>query len=394
MADILDNISQNESAFDTLDEIMNDMDQEEIDSSALDGFFLPDFCNVRMVFAVVIISELLAIVLTLAPLESLGGRWDDLSMISLFVQWVGLSSAGILCITRPWLARMTEARAAISSYLLLLLTTLLITGLAIWINTTIRTPAWNIGFPQSQIWQPEFLLRTLGISAIVSAIVLRYFYIQHQWKQNVRAEAQARLQALQSRIRPHFLFNSLNTIASLTQIDPDQAEAAVENLADLFRNNLADVSHHISLAEELDLTRRYLDIEKLRFGERLQLRWCVDELPKDALFPRLMLQPLMENAIYHGIEPIASGGTIGIDGHVYGNEIFISISNPLPSKNLHAQRHGNRIAQDNVRQRLAAIYGEEGKMTVQEDESRYIITLTLPYRKIKGDNTPDGELDA
>lgn len=235
---------------------MNNKDQQEIDNDALDGFFLPDFCNVRMVFAVVIISELLAIVLTLAPLESHSGRWNDLSMISLFVQWVGLSSAGVLCIARPWLARMTETRAAISSYLLLLLIALLITALAIWVSVYVRMPAWNFSFPQIQDWPLEFLLRNLGISAIVSAILLRYFYIQHQWKQNVRAEAQARLQALQSRIRPHFLFNSLNTIASLTQIDADQAETAVENLADLFRNNLADAKHHISLAEELDLTRR------------------------------------------------------------------------------------------------------------------------------------------
>jgi two-component system sensor histidine kinase AlgZ len=237
----------------------------------------------------------------------------------------------------------------------------------------------------------DLLLRNLGISAIFSAIVLRYFYIQHQWQQNVRAEAQARLQALQSRIRPHFLFNSLNTIASLTQIDADQAEAAVENLADLFRNNLADASHHITLAEELDLSRRYLAIEKLRLGERLQLRWSVDDLPGDASVPRLILQPLLENAIYHGIEPISSGGTIGIDGHVYDDDIYISISNPLPRKENAEQRQGNKIAQDNVRQRLAAIYGEAGKLTTQEDEQGYIITLIFPYRRGNPDTRSERE---
>jgi two-component system sensor histidine kinase AlgZ len=226
------------------------------------------------------------------------------------------------------------------------------------------------------------------ISAIVSIIVLRYFYVQHQWKQNVRAEAQSRLQALQSRIRPHFLFNSLNTIASLTQIDADQAEAAVENLADLFRNNLADASTYITLAEELVLTQRYLDIEKLRLGSRLNLRWSVDELPADAYVPRLILQPLLENAIYHGIEPIANGGTIGVDGRLYGNEIYISISNPLSHENNSEQRQGNQIAQDNVRQRLAAIYGEMGKLTVQEGEDDYIITLIVPYQKSSGEDKP------
>ena len=188
---------------------------------ASDNFFLPDFCDVRMVFAVVVISELLAIVLTLSPLQSNTNRWNDLSIISLFVQWVGLSSAAVLCLTRPWLARMSETRAATISYFLLLLTTLVITELAFWAGGFIQLDNWQPNFWQPSGWQQDLLLRNLGISAIVSAIVLRYFYIQLQWKKNVRAEAQARLQALQSRIRPHFLFNSLNTIASLTQIDAD-----------------------------------------------------------------------------------------------------------------------------------------------------------------------------
>jgi two-component system sensor histidine kinase AlgZ len=350
-------------------------------NSQTDSFFLPDFCNVRMVFSVVVISELLAIMLTLSPLKGSGDRWNDLSIISLFVQWVGLSSAGILCAARPRLARMSEAWASTTSYFLLLLTTLIITELAFWVGGFIQLENWNPNFWQPNPWQQSLLLRNLGISAIVSAIVLRYFYIQHQWKQNVRAEAQARLQALQSRIRPHFLFNSLNTIASLTQINADQAEAAVENLADLFRNSLADASLHITLAEELNLTRRYLDIEKLRLGDRLQLRWNVDDLPADAVMPRLILQPLVENAICHGIEPISGGGAVGIDGHVYDHDIYITISNPRPKQHNQEQHQGNKIAQDNVRQRLAAIYGENGKLNVQEDKENYMITIIIPYQR-------------
>ncbi len=346
--------------------------------TASDNFFLPDFCSVRMVFAVVVISELLAIVLTLAPMESRGGRWGDLSIISLFMQWVGLSSAAVLCISRPRLSRMSETRAAIVSYLLLLVTTLVITELAWWIGREIPHAGidgqWNTSSQHI-----DLLLRNLGISAIVSALVLRYFYVQQQWKQNMRAEAEARLQALQSRIRPHFLFNSLNTIASLTQIDPQQAEEAVENLADLFRNSMADASHQITLKEELALSRRYLEIEKLRLGERLQLRWCIDELPDDALLPRLIIQPLLENAIYHGIETTGAGGTIGIDGHRYGEEIYISISNPLSPRQDGGRREGNRIAVENIRQRLAAIYGEQGRLTTQADADSYITTITIPY---------------
>ncbi|HEX22844.1 MAG TPA: sensor histidine kinase [Chromatiales bacterium] len=343
-----------------------------------DNFFLPDFCSVRMVFAVVVISELLAIVLTLAPMESRSGRWDDLSITSLFIQWVGLSSAAVLCISRPRLSRMSETRAAVSSYLLLITTTLVITELAWWISQEMPhvgiDKQWNFDSRHA-----DLLLRNLGISAIVSALVLRYFYVQQQWKKNMRAEAEARLQALQSRIRPHFLFNSLNTIASLTQINPKQAEEAVENLADLFRNSMADASHQITLREELALSHRYLDIEKLRLGDRLQLRWCIDELPSDALVPRLIIQPLLENAIYHGIETMGAGGIIGIDGHQYDREIYISISNPLPTQQDARQHQGNRIAVENIRQRLAAIYGEQGRLTTQADADSYITTITLPY---------------
>ena len=342
-------------------------------------FFLPDFCNVRMVFAVVIISELLAIVLTLAPMQPQDSRWNDLSITSLFVQWVGLSSAALLCVSRPWLSRLREGLAATISYLLLLLTTLALTEAVYWLNQHLRFTAIDTSHWRLDGWHGELLLHNMGISAIVGAMVLRYFYVQHQWQQNVRAESQARLQALQSRIRPHFLFNSLNTIASLTQINPDQAEVAVENLADLFRNSLADAGHQVSLADELTLAHRYLDIEKLRLGERLQLRWCIDELPKDAQVPRLLIQPLLENAIYHGIEPLTHGGTIGIDGHVYDDDLYITISNPVSKQHGEAQREGNRIAQENIRQRLAALYGERGRLTVQADTDTYLTTVILPY---------------
>jgi len=346
-----------------------------------DSFFLPDFCSVRMVFAVVIISELLAILLTLAPSVHSGSRWTELSQISLFVQWVGLSSAGLLCLSRRWLASLSDTMAATASYLMLLVNTLLLTEIAGWVDSYANMTRWQPALLNLGEWQGELLLRNLGISAIVSAAVLRYFYVQHQWKQNMRAEAQARLQALQARIRPHFLFNALNTIASLTQTDADRAETAVEDLADLFRNSMADATHYATLRDEIQLTRRYLDIEKLRLGDRVDIHWRMDELPDDAMVPRLILQPLLENAIYHGIEPRNDGGSIGIHGHRYDDEIYITISNPLPPCADTAQREGNRIAQDNVRQRLAAIYGERGRLLVQEDQQDYITTLILPYQR-------------
>jgi two-component system sensor histidine kinase AlgZ len=135
----------------------------------------------------------------------------------------------------------------------------------------------------------------------------------------------------------------------------------------------------VTLQDELDLARRYLNIEKLRLGERLQLRWKINELPSDALVPQLTLQPLLENAIYHGIEPSIAGGVIGIDGHVYGEAIYLTVSNPLPPAGNSIERKGHSIAQENVRQRLAAIYGHNGELKIHRDAENYHLTIIFPY---------------
>ena len=186
--------------------------------------FLPDFCTVRMVFAVVLSAQLLAIALTLGAVDTLRDFPQALSLRSLLIQWIALSSAGLLCITGAWLRRLPASWSGLTAWLLVLLVTLVICVVA----QTFLAGSYNI---------PEaggFLLRSLGTSAIVSALVLRYLYIQHGLRQQIEAESEARFQALQSRIRPHFLFNSMNTIANLTRSDPVLAEAVVEDLSDLF----------------------------------------------------------------------------------------------------------------------------------------------------------------
>ncbi|HID48617.1 MAG TPA: sensor histidine kinase, partial [Chromatiales bacterium] len=187
-------------------------------------------------------------------------------------------------------------------------------------------------------------------------------------------------QALQSRIRPHFLFNSMNTIASLVHAEPGQAEAAVENLADLFRASLSDARARIPLHEELDLCRRYLSIEALRLGDRLRQHWQVDALPGDALVPPLLLQPLLENAVYHGIEPRTEGGRIDIEGQREDGDIVIRIRNPLNGHSGQGHANGNRIALDNIRQRLAALYGRHGGLHIDRDDRHYTTTLRFPYQ--------------
>lgn len=336
--------------------------------------FLPDFCNVRMVFVVVLIAELLAIVLTLVEDTFLIDGAANLALKSLFIQWVALFSVAALCFTRSYLSLLSDFRAATVSYLLVLVVSLLVTETAWWFGN--NTPALGVLIPGTHA---EFLLRTMGVSAIVNALALRYFFVQHQLRKNIESEAEARIQALQARIRPHFLFNCMNIIASLTRTQPRLAEEAIEDLSDLFRGSLADAKQFSTLEEELSLCRRYLRIEAHRLGKRLQVNWDIDELPMHARLPALTLQPLLENAIYHGIEPSNHGGIINISGKTAGNKIILWIDNPLPPSGYTAHHDGNQLALENTRQRMSAYYEGEGKLEIQSINDRYRVELTLPY---------------
>lgn len=336
--------------------------------------FLPDFCTVRMAIAVILIAQLLAIVLTLATPGLRQQGFQVLALNSLFIQWVALSCIALLCLLRTRLNRLPDFWSALLSYLLLLGVTWAVTEIAWWIMYTLPGAVPETGPDRGAV-----LLRNLGISGIASALVLRYFYVQHQWRRHVQSEAQARLQALQARIRPHFLFNCMNTIASLIGHRPDQAEQAVEDLADLFRHSLRNNNQTVSLAEELDLCRRYLRIEQLRLGDRLRVDWHTAELPEDARLPALSLQPLLENAVYHGIEPLADGGCIRISGRLAGGQLSISIENPLPASGTAHAHSGHQLAQENVRQRIEG-FAEEAAMSVDTLTGHYRVNITLPYR--------------
>lgn len=336
--------------------------------------FLPDFCGVRMVFVVILIAELLAIVVTLALPAYITDRVSDLALNSLFIQWIALSCVASLCITRRYLNALSDHWTATLSYLLVIAVSLIITEVAWWLlymwpdrgNDTLQSHGM-------------FLLRCMGISAIVSALTLRYFYIQHQWRRNIESETESRIQALQSRIRPHFLFNCMNTIASLTRTRPALAEEAIEDLSDLLRVSLKEAKRLATLREELSICRHYLRIEAHRLGNRLHTVWNVDSLPGNARLPALTLQPLIENAIYHGIEPLQEGGVIHISGEYHDNSLVICIDNPLPPQGHSYHHEGNRLAQDNVKQRITACFGNEGKLHTQITDGRYTARITIPY---------------
>jgi len=338
--------------------------------------FLPNFCSADVLFIVVLSAELLAIVLSLAlPVYSRDILFD-LAMNSLFVQWVSLSCVGLLCLLRRYFATLSEKRAAVFSYLMILFVSFIISELAWW--SLYVYP--NAIFPTRDLHY-LFLLRSMSISAIVGAVVLRYLYIQHQWRKNIEATAMSRYQALQSRIRPHFLFNCMNTIASLTRKAPELAEQSVEDLADLFRASLLEPTELYKISDEWTLCQHYLRIEGHRLGDRLQIEWDIDALPNDALLPPLSLQPLLENTIYHGIERLAEGGTIQIKGELSNNSITINFSNPIPPADIEDTHKGNKQAQENIRQRLSTIFGEDSSLIIQSEDKLYNVKLTIPYRR-------------
>lgn len=339
-----------------------------------ESVFLPDLCTIRLVFVVILLAELLAFILVINPDRNLSINWLQLSLVSLFIQWCALTSSAVLCLLRNTLGKFTDGFAGFLSYMVILFIIYLISELTYF---ALSIPAWEY-INQSRI---SFLVHNILIGALISGPVLRYFYIQHQWKVKVTAESKARFAALQARIHPHFLFNSLNTIASLTRSRPELAETAVENLSDLFRISLRDNEKPHTLKEECILCHRYVDIESLRLGERLTVNWDITELPDDALLPPLTLQPLLENAIYHGIEPLTEGGTISIKGALIKNnllqkQISIVIINPIP---MYHKQQGNQMALNNIQQRLQSFYNHKAHLETQQNNDTFTLTLSFPY---------------
>ena len=338
--------------------------------------YLPDLCTQRNVLLVVLMAQTVAMVYTLARYGGGGGFWLELANTSLFLMWAALAGAASLCFVRPFLARASLSTVTLVSFVIIMVIMLVITEMA-W---AVGRYAADLGLVGKVLPNEhgELLVRNLGIGAIVAALILRYFYVNFQWQRNVEMEARARVHALQARIRPHFLFNSMNTIASLTRSDPERAEEAIEDLSDLFRVSLGDPRQRIPLKEELEVSRIYQRIEQLRLGERLRVRWLVNDLPMRALVPGLLIQPLLENAIYHGIEPLPEGGEVLIEGFLRKNQMEIRISNPLSGDNPQHSYSGNQLALANVKQRLELAYPGKARVEVEQTPGEYQISLFLP----------------
>lgn len=335
--------------------------------------YLPDFCAAGTLLVVVLVAALVAIVLTLAGNPASGMFMVELAETSLFVLWLALLSAAVLCRARSWLEGFGKTQTFVISFLMLLAVCMLLAEAAFQLTGR---------FSQAIVADTHsgFLLRTFAISSIVIALAMRYLYVASEWRRSIVLEAQSRVSALQALIRPHFLFNSMNTIASLTRSDPRLAEQAVEDLADLLRANLGGPRDGSTLKDELEIATIYQRIEKLRLGDRLNVRWDLDEIPLHALLPNLTLQPLIENAIYHGVELVPDGGEVVVTGRQQDGRLVIEISNPL-APDVKALREGNQMALSNIRQRFELKYGARGQVVVRETETSFAVRLEFPLEE-------------
>jgi two-component system sensor histidine kinase AlgZ len=322
---------------------------------------LPDMRNLGVQLRVLVLANILAAMAALLRTSSPADIWQELLQISAAMQPVLLASMLVLFLAHRQLQQLNY-RIGVAAVLALVLTlTTLLHASAGWLFGADTAPA---------LW------RLLLFAAVVTCTLLQYFNLRGRALSPAITEA--RLQALQARIRPHFLFNSINAVLSLIRSDPRRAETALEDLADLFRVLMADNRRLVPISGEVELCRQYLALEKLRLGERLNIIWHIDNMPRDALVPPLLLQPLLENAVYHGIEPSGAGGDIVINIFLRDKQLNIFLSNPYQREGTH--HSGNRMALANIRERLALHFDAEAKLDIRVTEGSYQVRIVTPCR--------------
>ena len=336
--------------------------------------WLPQFCSLPTLFALMVVAEIVALVIAMAP-DRVARSWlSELGIASVFVQWMALLNAVVLCSSREVLERLPVRLGFFSAWALAVITTAL--GSAV-VYSMDHALDFGLTAPPGAIWR--FSIGNAAICALIAAALLRYLYVRELWQERVHAAAKAQVDALQARIRPHFLFNSMNTIASLIRKRPTDAERAVEDLSELFRAALGTREMLGTLGEEIDLIGHYLRIEGLRLGDRLKLEIDLDDLPRNLPLPPLLLQPLVENAVYHGIQRMPEGGTLSVRGTRKDAMIEITVRNPLPDDLAHPR---NAHALANVRARIEYHFGDKAALIVQPARGEFTVTVRLP-EKIK-----------
>ena len=325
---------------------------------------IPEFCRGTALITLAYVMELIAVILTLA---SMSGRVDaqhKLFLLSLYMQWLGVCGAAVLCLARRWLTLSRAGAIFFVCWVLLMLIVLIVSWSAWMVESR-----WQLGL-LADASQWTWVLRNLCIGAIVSLLLLRYLWERHQWLEESRAESEARYLALQARIRPHFLFNALNSLAELISTKPETAEEMVVDLADLFRVSLDSRQRLIPLREEIEIVKGYLRIEEIRLGDKLLVNWEIADSVLAAQLPRLTLQPLVENGVLHGVSRLRARGMLHVIARREGEFLVIDVENPIPPEEA-PKRAGTGTAITNIAQRIKLIYGDRAKLILGEDSDEF-----------------------
>ena len=322
---------------------------------------LPDFRNMGTILRVLVAVNLGAAVLAIARAGQLSTAYAEWIEATGFVEPYLLLVLAVLWAASPWLSRLSFGVGA---------------GMVALVTVVCGYLLHEVMHRLAPL-APGTLVRWIVFGLVAVAILLFYFHLRARALSPAITEA--RLQALQARIRPHFLFNSINAVLSLVRSDPKRAEVALEDMADLFRVLMRDNRNLAPLEEEVELCRQYLELEKLRLGDRLTVDWNVKSMPGDALVPPLMLQPLLENAVYHGIEPSSTPGTVSINLFLSRGEVHAILKNPYRTTggNHHS---GNKMALANVRERLALHFDAEASLESRVTKDAYEVHIRIPYR--------------
>ncbi len=323
---------------------------------------LPNFCHLGVALRIALTTEAALIAGAIARAADADDFWTEFIGISALAQPALLLTLLLLCFASRWLRRLPYAQGAAAT---LVLGAAAPAAVAAWLAPLIAGP---------HTYPPP----VVGLFALaLGGGLLGYF--------NLRAHAlspaitEARLQALQARIRPHFLFNSLNAVLSLVRSDPRRAEHALENMADLFRALMSQANRLVPLQDEAALTRAYLELEQLRMGDRLRVVWHDQNMPGDALIPPLVIQPLVENAVYHGIEPQPAGGEISLNLYRSGDKVHVVVRNPVAGEAGHHK--GNRIALANIRERLLLHFDLDAELKSELMGAVYQVHIVMPYTR-------------
>jgi len=328
---------------------------------------LPDFRNLGICLRIIVIMNLLALFGTIFEADNPSEVLTKFTQVLALLQPILLLTILLLYVIYPYLLKLSYRWSTTFVVLLSIMATS------------------GVHFIGSLILGPDAmpsLVRAWILAAVMSGLVL--YYLNLRQRALTPAIAEARLQALQARIRPHFLFNSINAVLSLVRSQPARAETALEDLADLFRVLMADNRDLVPLADEIALSRQYLSLEKLRLDERLNIAWQIENMPPDALIPPLVLQPLLENAVYHGIEPMPAGGEITIKIYTHRDEVHLILSNPFSKQA--SPHNGNKMALSNIKERLSLHFDAEAVLTSQvlgqnSQDQHYEVHIVIPYKK-------------